>query len=39
MELWDVATRKRLLEDPLPVTGGDVNSVAFSPDGKTLAVG
>jgi WD40 repeat protein len=37
--LWEVATGKRLLEDPLPVKGGDVESVAFNPDGKTLAAG
>ena len=37
--LWDVARRERLSEKPLPVTKGDVSSVAFSPDGGTLAVG
>ena len=37
--LWDVATRRRLAEDPLPVKEGNVESVAFSPDGKTLAAG
>jgi len=37
--LWDVAARKRLADDPLPVKGGHVQSVAFSPDGKTLAAG
>ena len=31
--------RKRLAEEPLPVKEGDVQSVAFSPDGKTLAAG
>ena len=31
--------RKRLAEDPLAVKEGDVKSVAFSPDGKTLAAG
>ena len=30
---------KRLVEEPLPVNEGDVRSVAFSPDGKTLAAG
>ena len=34
---WPVATR--LADDPLPVKEGDVSSVAFSPDGKTLAAG
>jgi WD40 repeat protein len=37
--LWDVATRKRLSDDPLPVKEGLVRSVAFSPDGKTIAAG
>jgi len=37
--LWDVATHKRLTEDPLPVEKGAVTGVAFSPDGKTLAAG
>ena len=31
--------RKRLADDPLAVKEGDVTSVAFSPDGKTLAAG
>ena len=37
--LWDVAARKRLADDPLPVKEGDVRGVAFSPDGKTIAAG
>ena len=37
--LWDVAARRRLAQDPLPVKEGYVGSVAFSPDGKTLAAG
>ena len=37
--LWDVAARKRLVDEPLPVKEGDVTSVAFSPDGKTIAAG
>ena len=31
--------RKRLADEPLAVKEGDVESVAFSPDGKTLAAG
>jgi WD40 repeat protein len=37
--LWDAASRKRLLEEPLAVEEGYVDSVAFSPDGKTVAAG
>jgi WD40 repeat protein len=37
--LWGMAARERLLEGPLPVKEGEVRSVAFSPDGKTLAAG
>ncbi len=36
--LWDVATGKRLIGQPLAVDG-QVQSVAFSPDGKTIAIG
>ena len=37
--LWDAQRRTRLPAGPLPVAEGDVASVAFSPDGKTLAAG
>jgi WD40 repeat protein len=37
--LWDVAARKRLGESVLALSEGHVQSVAFSPDGKTIAVG
>ena len=37
--LWDVAARKRLVDEPLAVKEGAVASVAFSPDGKTIAAG
>ncbi len=37
--LWDTAARKRLVDEPLPVMDGYVSSVAFSPDGKTVAAG
>ena len=37
--LWDVADTQTPPEDPLPVKEGGVTSVAFSPDGKTLAAG
>ena len=36
--LWDAAARAAR-DEPLAVTEGDVDSVAFSPDGKTLAAG
>ena len=38
MRLWDVATRRQI-GDPLTGHTSPVNSVAFSPDGKTLASG
>jgi WD40 repeat protein len=34
-----VAARRRLADEPLPVSEGAVGGVAFSPDGKTLAAG
>ena len=37
--LWDAAGRKRLVAAPLAVKEGSVRSVAFSPDGKTIAAG
>jgi len=37
--LWNTARRERLQDKPLAVTEGDVQGVAFSPDGKTLAAG
>jgi WD40 repeat protein len=37
--LWDVTTSKRLVEEPLSVSEGSVYKVAFSPDGKIIAVG
>ena len=37
MKLWDVRTRKELAT--LKGHTGDVYSVAFAPDGKTLATG
>jgi hypothetical protein len=37
--LWDVGRRQRVNDKPLAVLEGAVGSVAFSPDGKTLAAG
>jgi WD40 repeat protein len=38
--LFDAAARRRRrVEDPLPGATGDVVSVAFTPDGRTLAAG
>ena len=37
--MGDVAARKRLPDDPLPVKEGHVTGVSFSPDGKTIAAG
>ena len=40
VELWDAATRKRLVDKPLFARGGGaISSVAFSPHGKTVAAG
>ena len=39
MLLWDVDRREWTTDEPLAVPDGLVNSVAFSPDGKTLAAG
>jgi WD40 repeat protein len=36
---WDVASRKRLNDEPLTVNEGWVKGVAFSADGKTIAAG
>ena len=36
MVLWDAATGRRLTEAELVVNEGEVNNVAFSPDGKTI---
>jgi WD40 repeat protein len=37
--LWDMATRNRLIDEPLHLDPGGAVCVAFSPDGKTIAVG
>jgi len=37
--LWDTTRRARLQDQPLAVAEGRVASVAFSPDGRTLAAG
>jgi WD40 repeat protein len=37
--LWDTAGRRRLIDAPLEVKEGPVRTVAFSPDGKTIAAG
>ena len=37
--LWDVPTRTRLTDEPLWINARNVEAVAFSPDGKTLAAG
>jgi hypothetical protein len=33
--LWDVAARKRLIDEPLAIYGGNNVSVAFNPDGNS----
>ena len=38
MILFDATTRQRIDPGRLSLTHGDVTSLAFSPDGKTLAV-
>ncbi len=37
--LWDVAARKRVIEEPLHLKDGSPAILAFSPDGTTLAAG
>ena len=37
--LWDAVTRQRLVDEPLAVKDSIVNSMAFSPDGRTVAAG
>jgi WD40 repeat protein len=37
--LWDVATLKRINDEPLSLNDEVVQRAAFSPDGKTIAVG
>jgi hypothetical protein len=37
--LWEAGTRQRPSVSPLVVKEGNVLSVAFSPDGKTIAAG
>ena len=37
--LWDVAARKRLVDEPLTLKASRIAMVAFSPDGKTIAAG
>ena len=37
VELWDLTVRKRLVDEPLAVKEGDIQGMAFSPDGRTLA--
>jgi hypothetical protein len=37
--LWAADRRERLVNDPLPLLKDHLSNVAFSPDGKTIAVG